>query len=335
MKPKLGVCAFCLWMFVSILDQPSHAQQVRPLSIVGTSSVPNLVAEAIASPVKCDADGNIALRAIISSDDLGPIVRLSADGQKAVSVRLSHDTEPRDAELIDFALGRGELFVLALSKSRPWIFRYDADGKFERAVPIDAQIEAARLAVDANENLLISGQTLGEGGKLKGTFLGLFRSDGTLIREVVIQKNSTSSPSKKDSYAHELDTARTSLLLAGRDGNLYFLQGSTLYIVSSSGMVHRIHVHPPKGVVKTGTLVADQRGRVAVEFLVFKPGTQNGEIKSVILQVIDPHNRAPMMTLSHSNAQIGPTLACYDDETFVFVNTDDKSHLELVKTKPQ
>jgi len=336
-KPTIAVCASCLLMFVFMLDQRSLAQ-VRTLSITDTKSVPSLVAEAIASPVKCDADGNIALRAVVFPGDLGPIVRLSANGEKAVSVRLSRDAEPRDAELIDLALGRSGLFVLASSEGHSWVLRYDADGNFDRAVPIEAPIEAARLAVDANENLVISGLTKGQSGNPGETFLGLFRDDGTLDKRLTFEQNPISKRRVKGgSVAKAFDAAlRDTVLAAGQDGNLYFLQGSTLFIATPDGKVRRMRVDPPKGSVKTKTLVTDQRGRVVIEFLEFKPDSQNGEIKSVILQVIDPRiSRAPLMTLSHANADIGPTLACYEGETFVFVNTDDHSHLQLVKTVAQ
>jgi hypothetical protein len=335
---KVNVCVFCMSASLLLLEQAAQAQP-RPLGIVGTT-VTNLVADAIAAPVKCDSDGNIALRVVRSPDGPDPnqIIRVSADGQKVIVVHVPPDGEPRDAELIDFALGRSEVFVLASSKSRPWILRYDADGKFERAARIEAKIQAMRIAVDVNENLLISGETLAESGKPTTTFLGVFGTDGTLLRRLLRPQNITPSGkgAKADSSLHDVDTViRSSLMQAALDGNVYFLEGSTLFIVSSSGRVNSMDVSPRKELGRARALVANQHGFLGTEFVEYKPETKDHEISSVILEVIDPHTRKAVMTLTHSDRQIGSVLACYEGDEFTFVNTDDNSHLALVKTKPQ
>src|SRR5262249_53595451 len=130
---------------------------------------------------------------------------------------------------------------------------------------------------------------------------------------------------------------RSSRLQSAANGTFYFLQNinpPSIAVVSPSGAMKTIPLPPPKGTTLASTLVVGE-DRLVVEYLKYKEGSESGELDSVLLQIISASRGRPVMTLRHSDPEIGPSLACYDgDETLIFVNTDDNSYLELVKVRP-
>lgn len=313
--------------------------QMRRLNVSKTIPVPSMTASAIATPVKCDSEGNIGFRAVQGSLEATPVTVVSPDGHKVVPFKIPTEGKFEDFRLVDFALSNGGLYLLAKDTGgQPWILRYDRDGQFKDAVEPDFPMEAMQIETIGSGDVLLVGTSSSKGNKNESErFMGVFSSNGHLLRRLTAQNDV--SPPNDDSPTpsaarHDIDTAlRASVLQAGPDGTVYLMRRTDtgpVFVISPAGRVRRIELTAPSGTTNGGKLAIGP-GQFAVEFLKYKGTAKSGELESVVLEVFDSFTGQVVRTASHSDPNVGAALACYNGERFVFLNTDDSSQLELVQ----
>lgn len=320
------------------LPNLSARAQVRQLKIEKTVSVPGVPAVAILSPIKCDSDGNIVLRAMGGPDvDDAPITVVSQDGRKLASYHLSNLAEPKKSSTIDYAHERGTLYVLERDqKAYSWILRYGDDGTLKSSFALDPDIDAMQIEVTSSSDLFVAGRSATPGPTgLPGSFFGIYSTNGQLLRR--IEPLGDIKPAPTDSGTHEFERAvRGSLAKMGRDGNLYLMRFAAkgpVFLITPSGTTKKIVLSGPEGAINSGMLAVGS-GRFAVQFLKFKADSKHHEIASAVIQIVDSDSGQISTTIQNAN-EIGAGLACYDGQTFVFVRTDDTSHLQIVKARPE
>jgi hypothetical protein len=339
---RLGLgCACLIAIAAAMLGQARPHARPSELNIATTVPVANLVAQGIATPTKCDADGAVTLR-LIQSSDLGstPVTKISADGQRVVVFRLPSDGKPENPQLVDFAPTVGGLYALVTDKAgKPWLLQYGDDGRLERVTPLQGPMHPMQIDAAIPGELVISGTVSeGQGDNEVKPFIGAFSTGGDLLRELAPEASTKDLPtgSSPPSPSRQWNAMLGARLQAAPNGTIYLLRRNEtgpVIIISPSGEVRQISLHPPEGATISSRL-ALWGGRLVVEFLNFKAGGASGELSRVTLQVIDSEGGNVLMNLYHANPNIGPNLACYDGNEFVFVNTDDNSRVELVKVKP-
>ena len=341
MRSSLGSAYLIMAIAVAMLGEDRPGARAGDLNVVAAIPVASVSAQGIATPTKCDVNGDVALRVVLSDSGVESVTKVSADGHKAVTFRLPTDGKPESPQLVDFAPMVGGLYAVVIDKAgKPWLLEYGEDGRLEHATPL--QMRARPMQIDAAipGELLISGALpAGQEGNGLEPFLGAFNTGGDLLREITPGTNTEDAAKggHQPSLRERWDAVTGARLQAEANGTIYLLRRSDtgpVFIMFPSGEVRQILLHPPEGAVVSSRL-AVSGGRFVVEFLNFKAGGSSGELDRVTLQVIDSASGSIVMNLSPTNPDIGPSLACYKDNEFVFVNTDDKSHLELVKAKPR
>lgn len=334
MYRRYGI-SFLLVVLGLLLVGASSNAPVRRLQNEQITSVRDVPASAITTPIKCDAEQNIVLQAVQgSSVDDSPIALVSRNGKRAILYRVSNEIIPKKTRVVDYFYKAGLLYVLLKGEGQTaWVAEYDDNAHLRNTVQLDGTLDPMQIAVAQSGDLLIAGGEAGATTTGPEQFMRAYTADGHLVRQmhfagdVVIQS--------KPQARRQFDRAvRGSILQTDTDGNVYFMrltERGPLFIISPSGEQRSITLSAPEGAFNSGMLAVTP-DRVAVEFLKYTPNTDRNEIGTKLVEVFDTHSGQMISKLENPN---GIGMACYDGQTFVFVGTDDTSHLKLITARPQ
>lgn len=230
----------------AILVSSAHGQgiPVQPRTLIPTDNraadLPPFASEA---HPQCDGAGNIYFHLWSSDGSLANLMRLSPDEKEGLLVGLPD--EYARAGLVTFTdysvTPNGEVQMLAGVQPQLYVFHFDSDGKFDKAVPVETPKEGAVIsnivAFQNGASLLIGNYNGGAPPQLKGkSYLATVDPSGK--QSPVVQ---TRLPNV-DLNVEDFSPGTAS----GEDGNAYFLSGDYVWVLSQTGeVVRRIHFHKP------------------------------------------------------------------------------------------
>lgn len=329
-----------------IAGGPTGAGSGSHLSIE-TIRAPSEVAEALAGPPNCDAEGNLYLKT--TPDGINAIHKLDANGRRIALF------QPRSAGLqIDFSAyfsiaPDGDVYELVYPHEiSRYVLVYDARGTLKSTIKLQPGFAFMpyRLAVFPSGDLFVTGMEYDKdrNNRVMWPFNGVFSNDGLLRKELVLEDDEmihsmgasgdprvTSAGNPSSNHAVTWGAAET-----GPDGNVYLmrrLSPAIFYAVSVGGkVVRRFTVDPGKEDFMPFTmhLAGD---RIAVLF--HEP--QTGE---EIIKVVDLKGREIATydePVVNGEQPLGLAFVCYghNPERFTFLETADDDRLKLLIAKPQ
>lgn len=313
----------------------SSNEQPRRLQAEKISSFRNVPAEAITTPIKCDADQNIVLQVVQGSNlDHSPIALISQNGRRAILYHVSNLSIPNKARVADYFYKAGVLYVLLEGEGRTaWVAEYDDNGHLRNTVRLEGNLDPMQIAVTQSGDLLVAGGEVGVTTTGPEHFVRTYTADGHLVRQMHLAGDVTiqSTPQARREFDRSV---RGSVLQTDANGYIYIMrlaEKGPLFVISPSGEQRSINLNAPEGAINSGTL-AVTADRVAVEFLTFKANNDNHEIDTALIEVIDIHSGQVVSQLENHGST---GMACYDGQTFLFVGTDATSHLKLVRARPE
>jgi hypothetical protein len=237
------VILFCIAILLlgraTLGQHMSQGSKVLVPSNIHDSTVPPFTSEA---HPQCDKAGSLYFHLWTSNGSLANILRLSPDATEGKLFGVP-DEYARKGQIAfnDFSVtpdGKVEMFVGVGEKA--YIFRFDGDGQFDKAIPVDLSmglLVSNIIAFDSGATLLLGHFTAAAPPKLKGkSYLAALDPSGGL--NVV-----------EPSPLPEVDLDQEDLspgAFSAEDGNAYFLYGDYVWAMSQTGeVVRRIHIEKP------------------------------------------------------------------------------------------
>jgi hypothetical protein len=304
------------------------------------------VDRATAYQAKCDSNGDLYLPVMIDAENFGPIVRVANRGSKVTSY-VYFDQKGAIADTRTFAItpSGDYVYVLVTKRSKrptgepaesktateqsfslqPYLVRFSPDGTQLDEAALETPIIPLQAAVLADGSLIVAG--LREiGPNTLRNFIGVFRHNGKLVRELTIP------PEPIDLFATAYSTFEMDI-----DGNLYLIRRGSegpVHVISPVGDVLRTVVFTtPKGTrLLTGK--AARNNFVAVSAKVVPTETPGAVVtEKVVVSVIDPHNGEIRAQYDASDRNLGiANLVCYQANTFTALRRSTDGEVEIVRS---
>ncbi len=321
-------------------EKPTPRELVR----VQTIEAPGEIATEFGPPLRCDQDGNLYLQA----ETFGSGVRkLSPKGKRLATYNPNADPAVKTNISATFALDAdGTLYALADAQDTitRYVFVYRADGGYKSTIKLDPGFawEPSALGVFPSGELLITGLRYARDADrriVQIPFTGLFRSNGTLLKEIAPEE---------DSALQELAEAGDKMLKVPRvpasnlaisfsqtavaqDGNLYLMRWyspAILYAISPGGeVVRRFAVDP--GDQKFHPMAMHVSGnRMAVHFF----NSQTGENLMKIVDLEGNEIATYTQGKTADDQRVGAAFVCYraEPQQFTFLGATSESKLQLI-----
>jgi len=252
----------------------------------------------------------------------------------------------------------GELTVLLEEKSEDgysdYLVRFDSDGGFGSASPVQGHFRGSYLGSFPSGDLLIGGvelppdpKTIPAGVPLspnRAPFVGIFDSRGQLLRRVVLPNDAKAKDEAGEGPAGQpyikADAAYQAAMVfsfvnTGQDGDVYLTRdtnGGPVYSISPSGAaLDVIDLTPPRGGTLRDVKVAGRR--LMAVYSIAKANTD--ETAAVVVRELDLYNGQQLGDYHHSDFHIGGLLACASPPYYTFLGSNEKGKLTLVRTTPQ
>lgn len=301
-----------------------------------------------ASPIigKCDASGNLYLPELIDSENFGPVLRLSADASMVNEIVYSGSAE-ETARMTSFTISRsGETVYLAGVKHfqavdgkttppKPFLATFDRDAKQIAEVGLDPPVLPLQMASLVSGQLLIAG--LAPAGKdAVRDFLGVYRTDGRLEREVKLPPGFQDT----DSFSASV----FSFLEMSDDGMLFLMRAGTegpVHVISPEGeLIQSIRITAPPGTRLLKVKAARDR-LVALTGKVVPTEVPGSFITTGLLySVVNPHTGEFEAQYDANPPETGVgnlfgNLVCYASETFTFLARGTDGRISLVRAEPR
>src|SRR5579884_2580179 len=236
------------WKRVSAVVALTIVRAAIAQTLVVTDRVPAPeFGSSFVTPLRCDSRGNIFMRPPLTQVTRNsrlqpPIMKISADGKRAVSFDLSTAAADGIVGLPKtFAVDRdGTLYVFARTKDKhPAIVKFDNDGHYSGSTVLDIDFEPQQLAVFADGTFLAAGLVLVKAPPKAefAPYLAIFDTAGRLFK--TIETPTTDSIQGGEAVM----TRRPELDIAVSDGLYAYLvrQGAspTVFVISQAGVVDR------------------------------------------------------------------------------------------------
>jgi hypothetical protein len=247
------------------------------------------------------------------------------------------------------------------------IVRYKDDGSIESHFAVGEvsgkHFDPMSLAVFADGHSVVSGRTgekTPDGTLLGGVFSGMFDRGGAFHAPVMLMKLATSADSKsspsprgappptatrqgaagkeKDSSS-PIALASSLLSVSSSDGNIYVLQNANrLDVVSALGSVeHEFEIRPPANGLIPLQMAAAGPGFLSVFYNYVSTGgpednAQHRRMITVVYQQTGEVTAIYRMPQAETDFVVPACAASPND--FVFLNSDEQDHLEVVHYVP-
>ena len=317
--------------------------QVVPLKFSKVTRLPGRHVPAIIAPMKCGADGQMFIR--FADDAQGSSISIiSLYEEAAFSVSASEVNDVKDGHVEDFAPGPGgETYLLLSRQTKPgqeeeYIAKFDDAGAYVSATKLSIDFHARRLAIFANaQEFVITGYTLKGKGLPNVPVLPitvLFDSAGQLLRYVTLPQDIQDNVKVKHFHegGHTIPQHAVidmSSLQASNDGNIYLMRATPtgpVYSISPGGAVHRIALIPPGERADLLTIKVDG-GRLVAEYNRYGEDNKRWHV----LELFDLHGHLLRRTEIPAE-KVGFGLACYRNNSFSFLLTNQNGTLRLAET---
>lgn len=287
----------CLLAWILVPGGKVACQEGFELTAKERVKVPSEYAHILTGTFQCDSDSNLYVRPY-DPELTGPVLKISADGQRVTRVTLGSVPGFDHAELRDFAVTpEGQVYFLAprlSAEKQPenYVLKFDKEGKPAGSVRVEGPYLLLRIGVFPSGGVFLAGWNQRSASanphEPRRPFAGIVDSQGRLVKDLAglkediqFRKEDLAAKTPKESDAAVLEYERTisgSQVRSGEDGNFYLMryapEGPVL-VLSPSGEVLRVsHLQPPRSARLVDIKLA--RGRLAAVFLR-KPDQQKGE----------------------------------------------------------
>lgn len=293
--------------------------------------------------LRCDDEGSVYFRTYDQTlRGKEPIKRLTAKGVKTASFDVASVTEVPGMRSGQFAVGsKGDVDELAWDKD-VFLVHYDQTGKYQGKTYLDARFIPYSVAVFPTGRFLVTGlqpptTTEPFANRL---FTALFDNAGHVLKQIVFSDDDaiTAAAARGDSnfvrssslpdgnYAVAFGAA-----FIGADGNAYVMRRvspAIIYAVSPNGTVlRRFIVDPGKAGLEPSTMEMDGNS-IALMFW-------DNVAKEMIVRIVDAPSGNVTATYNGVGASIGAALACYRNNVFTFLGSNNnKLLLHVVTPQP-
>lgn len=177
---SIGLC-------LALLVPDTFAGGPQQLHIQKQIPVTNINIGYITDTVKCGGTGDLFLMLPARGTNGGPILRISPDGQETVTFAINSVPDLIDGKINDFApsaTGDGLFLLVKSGSGEQYVVRFDGDGRYKSRSRIALSIDGRRIADFSDQEFLISGTEAKTGTTQRQAFIGLFGSDGQLLRRI-------------------------------------------------------------------------------------------------------------------------------------------------------
>lgn len=359
MERSIVIAVLTCWFFAlgmcQTTDQSgaanSSATADRKVEIRLTKSivVPTQVSGMLLTPHRCDSEGSIYFRAIESEEAWeNPVKKVDPQGE--VKVTFAPAQASSDFLGADYFVAQdGSVTIAGLRKGQSevlgtYVATYSKDGTFKSITKLDSpKILPYSIGVFSDGNVLVSGLTLpgkkdvdAEGVAHKHPFTAIFKSDGSLIKELHPDDDARIEDAiDRRDFATVPDATRdaafvSSRILDGPDGNLYLWRKTsplTMYVVSPSGEMVRTFQVSPSVPGRMPDAVVAHKGTLGV---LFGPGLSKGPSEIVLADQVTGEIRNTFEV----EERLGVALACYAPPDFEFLGSEH-GKLAIKTASPQ
>jgi hypothetical protein len=309
-----------------LYPQPSEFPLQPSKTVVATGVRWSMVVE----PARCDAEGNVYVRQVLSSRRsrplAGPVLQISADGQNTRTFDLSAvpDEAVKNGDIQDFAGGKDGVYLLVSTRSsessRYELIHFKADGQYEGSVALPPDVSPFHFAVLPESGVFVvtgvkrSRGTSGGAEEVPCTFL--VDSYGHLIAHVELPRDAKIGQlAGAASGTPDFAPVALGSVEAGDDGNAYLWRRSSpplVYVLSPSGEVVRMLqlASPGKGFAPSVMKVAN--GRIVMDFSKPAEGTDE--------QLLVAYDAQTGEQLARYRPSTGGALACYRQGQVALLN---------------
>jgi hypothetical protein len=345
---------------------PTRAPERVSLSEVAIFQVPSLPMESVVAPLVCDPDGGILFRLATPGTGLTDPVSVSSDGKNVIQFGRGKINDISEPVLHRTFLARSELYALVrgsmplnrglklqtpggkaitqqATESHMFIVRFERDGSYSGAVPLDLPFEPYQIGVFTNGDFLIAGAE-------SGTYsprIAIVGSNGQLRRFVELKgdvhvqedsdrkgKDPTALPRLKSSNdgigASLRDVVMTSEIAQDGSNLLLFRHWSSpIFSISPSGEVRVHKLKVAESNYRLFTIKVTRTSWIA-EFLRELP---SGDEEFATF-AFEPESGKPIREYFFPH-ELGWGLACTDGNEFSFVMANPETkNLKIVKLAP-
>lgn len=305
----------------------AQAVAQAPIALTITETHRLSTAAQLVLPLKCDGSGNIYGR--FRSGARFQVMEFSPDGSQKSSYSDLSDPELKDAFPEDFAVTEnGEVYeLLKLWKSRSFVMIFSGDGQMaSKAELVTRQpVNLSHIVALPQDRFFVTGSVAGdETGKGAGKpFNAIFDSSGKLLRQITLKGDSKPKETKPEDHVGDANPAiKWGRAVGGDDGNIYVMrQGSpaVVYVVSQAGTVVRTLKVPPPVTNASGTQLAINQGRIAIEFSI----PEATDVSDTRIRVVNAQTGQKIADYSIT-PEIGEAVACFrDDGGLTFLRQTD------------
>ncbi len=347
-------------------SQTAGAPEKVSLADASTVQVPSLAAESIVTPVLCFPDGTLVVRLVSTEAGIQDPVSVSNDGKTVtryarekvndVPRPMSYNVFISDSDVYMLTNGSvplgyeekwkmptGGTYSQQAAKSSSFVTRFQRDGTYEGAVPLDLPFKPMQLGVFGDGDFLVAGADKDRPRVAIVGSNGQFRRFVELSGDVHAQDESETLgkqgndptalprvPSDVDPERSYMDVLyRSKIVRDGPDLLLFRPMNGPVFSISPSGEV-RSHKLKVKGDYRLFTIKATQGSWIAELTHHLDDGTGD----EFATYAFDPETGAPLREFFFPR-DLGFGLACVDGDEFTFVMADPEGKaLKLVKLKP-
>lgn len=320
--------------------QPEQYLPQLQLRVKEKLSVSNPLGNLRGIHFRCDDSGNLYYRPAESASS-GPIVRVSADGQKVTTIDLEPLADFGDSDrIIAWTIGlRGEVHLIAYNKEgHPCLLTFDDEGELKSAGKLDSQYIFLHLAIFPTGELLAGGlRETGESDALGEPYTAIFDRNGKLIKELSFPGDVNGYTAK--AQGNDSKPSGAPIALGGEvpadDGNIYLMRKTEkhlIFVTSPAGeVVRKLNLVPPRdGWDWQNFFVAG--GKIVVES--FKGDSAEPTIGATLYSVYDAESSERQLDYEITPEISGP-LVCYTPNQFTFMVTQDDRGSAIIHAIPK
>lgn len=226
LQALLGAALGISGLVAQQVEHPSAAAQVirYPLS-VREELTTDLNVGPYQLPARCDADGSLYLRQVVSATGLlDPVVKIGTDGKRKGSFAFGDLGAVHPSVVLDFSISsRGDLYALATTKDDNYLAKFRPDTTLDSVtkIPSESGFRLSRFAIFSTGQILMT-----------GVDQKTSQPETVVLDRVedISRQIDTKEKFELDSSGHvsreNFTSAMLSSMVSGDDGNVYVMRPS-------------------------------------------------------------------------------------------------------------